>query len=103
MPLLRRTLAAAEDHSVVIIQVGIAANLADLLRSPPDAISPLAGQQLVEKKCRLASVMAGCFEPQPNGRDRYLILSDEQIPRVVATQRALASQPPSSRGPTRTP
>lgn len=43
------------------------------------------------------------FEPQPNGRDRYLILHDKQIPRVVATQRALTSQPPSSRGPTRTP
>lgn len=209
VPLLRRTLAAAEDHSVVIIQVGLAANLADLLRSPPDAISPLAGPELVEKKCRLASVMAGCFgplpekkrhleanvingiaamqtlandwpesvpviwsdfriglatpfpresiardfgyvphhivreayllhsgpnhdrpswdltsvlqairpldgffdlspagrvhvdddgftrfEPQPNGRDRFLILRDEQISRVVATQRALASQPP---------
>ena len=209
VPLLRRTLAAAEDHRMVIIQVGIAANLADLLSSPPDAISPLTGQQLVEKKCRLASVMAGCFgplpekkrhleanvingiaamqtlandwpesvpmiwsdfriglatpfpresiardfnyephhivreayllhsgpnhdqpswdltsvlqairpfdgyfdlspagrvqvdddgftrfEPQPNGRDRYLILHDEQISRVIATQRALTSQPP---------
>ncbi len=218
VPLLRRTLAAAEDQSVVIIQVGIAANLADLLSSPPDTISPLAGQELVEKKCRLASVMAGCFgplpttdrhleanvvngiaamqtfasdwpesvpviwsdfriglaapfpresiardfgyephhivreayllhsgpnhdrpswdltsvlqairpldrffelspagrvhvdddgftrfEPQPNGRDRHMILRSEQIPRVVATQRALASQPPSRRGPTHTP
>jgi len=43
------------------------------------------------------------FEPQPGDRDRHLILHSEQIPRVVATQRALASQPPSSRGPTRTP
>ena len=206
---LRKTLAAAADNSVAIIQVGLAANLADLLDSKPDAVSPLSGQELVVRKCRLASVMAGCFgpladkdrhaeanvvngiaamqrfadnwpesvpviwsdyriglatpfpresiardftyephhivresyllhsgpnhdrpswdltsvlyavrplddyfdlsppgrvtvddagfttfEPDPKGRDRYLVLDDDQISRVIATQRALASQPP---------
>lgn len=60
---LRRTLAAAEDQSLVLIQVGLAANLADLIDSPPDAISPLAGRELIVRKVRLLSVMAGAFRP----------------------------------------
>ena len=60
-PLLRKTLAAQPDGSVVIIQVGFSTNLARLLDSPPDAFSPLTGIQLVEKKVRLLSVMAGDF------------------------------------------
>ena len=34
---LRKTLAAAEDHSVAIAQVGFSTNLANLLRSPADS------------------------------------------------------------------
>jgi inosine-uridine nucleoside N-ribohydrolase len=60
---LRRTLAAQPDQSVVIIQVGLAANLAALLRSPADDISPLSGRELAARKCKLVSVMAGCFGP----------------------------------------
>lgn len=60
---LRRQLAQAQDHSVVLIQVGLAANLADLVESKPDDISPLSGRQLIEQKVRLASVMAGAFRP----------------------------------------
>ena len=48
--MLRRVLAAAEDHSVVISSVGFLTNLADLLASPPDATSHLSGQQLVRRK-----------------------------------------------------
>ncbi len=68
---LRRTLAKADDHSTAIVQVGLATNLADLLDSPGDAISPLDGRQLVAQKVRLVSVMAGAFSPV-NGNPRYL-------------------------------
>ncbi len=61
--LLRRTLAKAGDHSVVIVQVGFSTNLARLLASPPDEVCPLAGVELVRQKVRLLSVMAGAFEP----------------------------------------
>lgn len=61
--LLRKTLAAAPDHSVVIIQVGLASNLADLIESQADEISRLSGSELVRKKVKLVSVMAGAFEP----------------------------------------
>ncbi len=63
---LRQTLAAADDHSVVIAQVGFSTNLADLLKSPPDAHSDLDGTALVQKKVRLLSIMAGAFRQIPD-------------------------------------
>ena len=59
--LLRRTLAAAEDRTVVIVQVGFSTNLARLLRSAPDQTCRVSGFELVQKKVRLLSVMAGSF------------------------------------------
>ena len=59
--LLRELLAAAEDRSVVIVLLGPCSNLAALLDSKGDAASPLSGRELVEKKVRLLSVMAGAF------------------------------------------
>ena len=59
--LQRRTLAAAEDGSVVIVQVGFSTNLARLLQSGPDETCALSGVDLVEKKVRLLSVMGGSF------------------------------------------
>lgn len=61
--LLRRTLASRPDGSVVIVQVGFFTNLARLLDSPADDASPLAGRDLVARKVRLLSVMAGAFAP----------------------------------------
>ena len=61
--LLRRLLTHAPDRSVVVVQVGLATNLADLLKSQADEISPLSGVELVRQKVKLASVMAGAFEP----------------------------------------
>ncbi len=67
---LRQTLAAQPDHSVVVAVVGFSTNLARLLASPPDEISPLSGKELVERKVTLLSAMAGAFEPI-NGNARY--------------------------------
>ena len=58
---LRETLAAQPDASVVIVQTGFSTNLARLLDSPADAISPLSGSDLVKRKVRLLVVMAGRF------------------------------------------
>lgn len=67
--LLRRTLAGAQDHSVVIVQVGFSTNLARLLSSTPDKTSPLPGTELVRQKVRLLSIMAGAFEPANGPRE----------------------------------
>lgn len=60
--LLRKTLVAQPDNSVVMIQVGHTASFAQLLDSRPDAISALGGRDLIAKKVRLLSVMAGGFD-----------------------------------------
>jgi inosine-uridine nucleoside N-ribohydrolase len=57
--LLRRLLAAAQDGSVVVVQVGFSTNLARLLDAPADVA-------LVKRKVKLLSVMAGNFaQPKP--------------------------------------
>lgn len=52
--LLREILEKQPDHSVTIISVGIASNMANLLKSS-------GGADLVKKKVKLLSIMAGAF------------------------------------------
>ena len=59
---LRKTLAAQEDGSVVVVQVGFSTNMARLMDTEPDATSPLSGMELIRKKIRLLSIMAGTFD-----------------------------------------
>jgi inosine-uridine nucleoside N-ribohydrolase len=60
--LLRKVLAAQPDGSVVMVQVGFATNLARLLESPADAVSPLSGKQLAAKKVKFVSAMFGAYK-----------------------------------------
>ena len=62
--LLRKTLAAEEDGTVVVVQVGFSTNFARLMDTAPDEISPLSGMELIQKKVRLLSIMAGAFVPK---------------------------------------
>jgi inosine-uridine nucleoside N-ribohydrolase len=57
----RQVLADAPDHSVVILSVGYMTNLASLLNSPPDAISPLSGAELIRTKVEKWVCMGGNF------------------------------------------
>jgi hypothetical protein len=88
--LLRQTLAAADDHSIVIVQVGLAANLADLTRSTADAISPLTGIDLIRQKVRSVEVMAGAFE-SIDGNDHFL---EANVRNGVGSMQQLARQWP---------
>lgn len=60
--LLRKTLAAQPDQSTVIAQVGFFTNLSRLLDTGSDEFSPLNGRDLVAKKVRFISIMAGAFQ-----------------------------------------
>jgi hypothetical protein len=68
---LRRALTDAEDGSVAIAQVGFSTNLANLLDSKPDDISPLSGVELVRRKAKLLSIMAGAFTKIPGRNGPY--------------------------------
>jgi len=87
--LLRRTLAAQPDGSVVIVQVGFSTNLARLIASPADEASDLPGLELVKRKVRLLSLMAGAFEPI-NGATHleYNVVKD-----IPAAQQLVAGWP----------
>lgn len=69
--LYRKLLAEAEDNSVVVVSVGFLTNLARLLDTPGDEFSPLTGKELIGKKVKMLSIMAGRFiddEPEYNVR-----------------------------------
>lgn len=65
--LYRRILAAQPDKSVTIISVGFLTNLAALLESEGDAVSPLTGSELVERKVALYVQMGGRYPEQEPG------------------------------------
>lgn len=60
--LLRKLLAAQPDNSVVLVQTGFFTNFQRLLASQPDAASPLGGRELIAKKVKVLSIMAGAFQ-----------------------------------------
>ncbi len=60
--LYRKILSKQPDHSVTIISVGFSTNLARLLDTQADTYSPLNGRELIGKKVKRFSIMAGNFD-----------------------------------------
>jgi inosine-uridine nucleoside N-ribohydrolase len=75
--LLRQVLSQQPDASVVLIVVGFSTNASRLLDSAADQHSPLSGRDLVAKKCRLLSMMAGHF-PEKGRNKEYNVYVDVQ-------------------------
>ena len=101
----RKALAASPPASVVISSVGLMTNLEVLLRSGPDAHSPLTGYDLVAEKVTLLAVMAGEYPSSRrmgrpecnacgcyNGADRT-----SQATAAAAASYVTAHMPPSVR------
>lgn len=81
----RRVLAAQPDRSVVVVSVGYLTNLRDLLASPPDAISPLDGRSLVEKKVDRWVCMGGRY-PEHLDPGVYGNFKPDPSSAVIATR-----------------
>lgn len=64
--LYRKLLAESPDHSVVIVTIGHLTSLMNLLQSSGDRISPLSGQELVQKKVKKWFCMGGQY---PEGKE----------------------------------
>jgi inosine-uridine nucleoside N-ribohydrolase len=79
VPVLRRLLAGSLEK-VIIVQVGFSSNLAALLESKPDNITPLDGMALVKEKVALLSAMAGNFA---GGKREYNIFTDAPAARQL--------------------
>ena len=86
---LRKTLAAQPDRSVVIAQVGFSTNLARLLDSPADEHSPLAGRSWSKSKVKLLSLMAGAFS-RSTATPTIWNTTSSRTSRVPGAGRALA-------------
>jgi inosine-uridine nucleoside N-ribohydrolase len=71
--LLRKTLAGEQDGAVTLIQVGFSTNLARLMESAPDRYSNLSGMDLVKRKVRLLTIMAGNFAAS---KPEYNVMTD---------------------------
>jgi inosine-uridine nucleoside N-ribohydrolase len=86
--LLRTLLGGQPDNSVVLVQVGFFSNLAALLDTPADNLSPLPGNELVKKKVRLLSVMAGAFQSIRESQHflEYNVIKDLPASRKLARQ-----------------
>ena len=88
--LIRKTLAAQPDGSVVIAQVGFFTNLVRLIDSKPDEFSPLTGEQLIRKKVKQLGVMAGAFM-SINGNKHYC---EYNVVKDIPSAQALAKNWP---------
>src|SRR5438309_7341085 len=77
----RQALVSAPDNSVYIVSNGYYQPLRDLLQSPPDAISPLTGRQLVAQKVRRFVPSGGWF---PAGTENNFLNDPDAASYVFA-------------------
>ncbi|MFW9874112.1 MAG: nucleoside hydrolase [Candidatus Thorarchaeota archaeon] len=79
--LYRSLLSNSEDHSVIIVAVGLLTALKALLDSPPDDLSPLSGIDLVKLKVKkLVTMGIGGF---PSAQAQFNWLMDWESARFV--------------------
>lgn len=62
---MRKALAQAKDSEIKLVTIGYMTNLEDLLKSAPDEISPLSGEELVSRKVSEWICMGGNFPDDP--------------------------------------
>ena len=87
VPLLREILANQPDQSVVIVQVGFSTNLAQLLDTRADEHSDLEGVELISRKVKHISIMAGTFTPINNETHlEYNIVQDIRSAQKLAEE-----------------
>ena len=69
---LRRLLSAPGGKDISIVAIGFATNLAALIDSPPDHISPLSGRELVRQRVYSVVYQGGWYAPDhPDGHTTF--------------------------------
>lgn len=82
----RKVLSEQPDNSVTIISVGFSTNIARLLETSPDEFSPLNGKELIARKVKLLSMMAGNFKEAR--QKKYNVVKD-----IAAAQKVFRQWP----------
>ncbi|MDE5941305.1 MAG: nucleoside hydrolase [Muribaculaceae bacterium] len=90
----RRLLSAQPDSSVTVVSVGFSTNLAQLLESGADSISPLGGRDLVAKKVRQLVAMAGSFTENESD-DTLRHMAEYNVVRDIAAARKVFAEWPT--------
>ena len=83
--LYRRVLVKQKDHSVTLVTVGFSTNMASLLETQADDISPLSGKELVRKKVKTLVMMAGNMAEE---KGEFNVTED-----IVAARKVFAEWP----------
>ncbi|HEX4851914.1 MAG TPA: nucleoside hydrolase [Puia sp.] len=83
LPLYRKILSSADDSSITIVTVGFFTNLANLLESKPDSISPLNGMQMVSKKVKKLVSMAARVDKDSTGGYEFNVVTDAKASMKV--------------------
>ncbi len=78
----RRRLAALPDDGVIIVTIGMFNDLAALLDSPADDISPLTGRELVRAKVHALVSMAAIL---PQGREYNVVCDPRAAEKIFET------------------
>ncbi|MBQ0080739.1 MAG: nucleoside hydrolase [Alistipes sp.] len=81
--LLRKLLAASLEKDITIVAVGFSTNLARLIKSKGDEISPLSGLELIQKSVDKLVMMAGNFQVP---KKEYNIYNDRFSATIVFEQ-----------------
>lgn len=79
----RRLLAAQPDHSVSICSIGFCTNLAHLIKTEGDEVSPLSGLQLIRKKVKCLYIMGGVFTSSDEP-DYNFVMSGQSVRDLFA-------------------
>ena len=85
MKLYREVLAKQPDGSVTIVAVGPLRNLGNLLKSGPDAVSPLNGTALVAKKVKRLDIMGGSYPPSTIAEGEFNFKQDPASTALVCS------------------
>jgi len=85
LKLYRRILAAEPDSSVTIVTVGFLTNMANLLASNGDELSPLDGASLIRKKVKRLVCMAGNFDDPAETFKEFNVVKDAAPPKPPLT------------------
>ncbi len=84
--LYRKILTEQLDQSVTIVSIGFFTNLANLLDSKPDEVSPLSGKELVTLKVKQLVSMAASLGKDGKGGHEFNVVVDAPASRKVFTE-----------------